>query len=62
MKGFVLDVLDRDNNIIYSEKFSQHGKNLQQQLNERGRHLLQTPNSVSSSRLKPASFRVRKVK
>jgi hypothetical protein len=62
MKGFVLDLMDQENNIIYSEKFSPHGRNVQQHLMERGRHLLQSPSSVSSRRIRPASFRIRKVK
>ena len=61
MKGYVLDLMDQNTNVIYSEAFSNSGKDLKEFLFQRARSLMENPSSISSKKIRPASFRVRKI-
>ncbi|MFO7802652.1 MAG: hypothetical protein R6V55_10195 [Desulfovermiculus sp.] len=61
MKGYVLDLMDQQSNVIYSEAFSKGEKDMKEFLFQRARSLMQNPNSVSYKGVRPASFRVRKI-
>jgi hypothetical protein len=61
MKGYVLDLMDQNSNVIYSEPFSKGTKDMKEFLFQRARSLMQNPNSISYKGVRPASFRVRKI-
>ncbi len=61
MKGYILDLMDQNNNIIYSEPFSKGRKDMKEFLSQRARGLMQNPNSISHKGVRPVSFRVRKI-
>ncbi|MFP4258135.1 MAG: hypothetical protein ACLFRE_03945 [Desulfovermiculus sp.] len=61
MKGYVLDLMDQNSNVIYSEGFSKCEKDMKEFLSQRAHSLMQNPNSVSYKGTRPASFRIRKI-
>ncbi len=61
MKGFVLDLLDGNTNVVHSEKYSKGDRNIVDRLMERGQYLLQSPKSLSLKGVKPVTYRIRKV-
>jgi hypothetical protein len=61
MKGYVLDLMDQNSNVIYSEPFSKGTKDMKEFLFQRARSLMQNPSSISYKGVRPASFRVRKI-
>ena len=62
MKGYVLDLMDQNSNVIYSEAFCKGEKDMKEFLCQRARSLMQNPNSISFYKgVRPASFRVRKI-
>jgi|UPI00048578D8 hypothetical protein len=61
MKGYVLDLMDQNSNVIYSEPYCKGEKDMKEFLSQRARNLMQNPNSISYKGARPASFRVRKI-